>query len=190
MTATFKIPLAIRPQVLQPEHAVFIECIASRNNGQMHGFWVDLEFVQDADDWKAVTEFLFATSKQPNAEEYQITDHKIPQFAALAGSRAFIEFTQISCSLSSDLRPAYWAYCSHTNNVSSRSEFEAAFQGFYSDEAKFSEERQLLENNDLETYFLSNYVDWDRVWQGEYHCNGYFAHDVAGQVAIFAPVGK
>lgn len=190
MTATLKKPVAIGPHLSRTEHAVFIECLATQNNGQMHGLWVDLELIQGADDWKAVTEFLFATSKQPNAEEYQITDQTIPQFAVLAGFRAFLEFTKASCSLTSDLRPAYWTYCNHTNNVSSLSEFEAAFQGFYSDEAEFAEERQLLENNDLEDHLLANYVDWDRVWQGEYYCNGYFAHDVAGQVAIFAGVGK
>jgi len=188
MTAILSKPQAIHSRARFGDHSVFVECVATQNSGGMHGFWVDLELINTTDDWEAVTKFLFSTSNQPNAEEYKITDHQIPQFVSLTDICTMIWFVQISSSIDSKQRDVYWAYCTHTNNVASASEFEAAFQGVYNDEADFCYEQ--AKNSGSNDGRYSDYIDWERVWKGEFNCNGYWAEDVFGGVAIFVGVGK
>jgi antirestriction protein len=186
MTSLLTKPEAIHRNAIDSDYSVFVECLATRNNGDMHGFWVDLEFIETSDDWDQVTAFLFATSDQPNAEEYEITDHQIPQFVATGSICDMIAFTQIGSSFHGYTEEAYWTYCIHTCKVSDAVEFEDAFLGFYSSETDFcydtAEEQGLISGH------YCQYIDWDQVWEGEYNCNGHWSESIRGGVAIFQGV--
>ena len=186
MTTLLTKPESIHRNAINSDYSVFIECLASRNNGDMHGFWVDLEFIETSDDWDAVTKFLFATSDQPNAEEYEITDHQIPQLVATGSVCDMIAFTQIGSSFHGSTEEAYWSYCNHVCRVSEEQEFEDAFLGIFKNETDFCYET--AEEQGLISDHYSQYIDWEMVWEGEYNCNGHWSESVHGGVAIFQGV--
>ena len=188
MTTLITRPAAVHKRAEFSDHAVFLECTTTADAGCTHGFWVDLEFIQTSDDWENVTKFLFATSPHAQADTWEISDHQIPQFVVLSGVCGMISFVQISSSIASTERDIYWSYCNTTNNIASASEFEAAFQGIYSDEADFCYKQAEKSGSTDGRY--SDYIDWERVWRSEFNCNGYWAEYVPGGVAVFAGVGK
>ena len=186
MTTLLTKPEALSRYSCTSDYSVFVECLASRNNGVLHGFWVDLEFIENSDDWRAVTKFLFATSPAANAEEFEITDHSIPQGIAIGDVGEMIKFTQIGSSLHGDTEEAYWAYCNNVCRVADEQEFEDAFLGIFKDEADFCYET--AEENGYVSDHYSQYIDWERVWEGEYSCNGHWSENVGRGVAIFQGV--
>lgn len=57
-----------------PDVGAYIACLASYNNGTLHGAWVDLELVEDVDDIQECIAWVMATSSEPGAEEYAVHD--------------------------------------------------------------------------------------------------------------------
>lgn len=57
-----------------PDVGAYIACLASYNGGILHGFWVDLEAVEDVDDIHECIAWVMATSSEPGAEEYAVHD--------------------------------------------------------------------------------------------------------------------
>jgi len=68
---------------------IFVSCLASYNNGKLHGTWVNCEGL-DAEDLTAEVEAMLAASSVPLAEEFAIHDHEgfaafdIGEFTSLA----------------------------------------------------------------------------------------------------------
>lgn len=73
------------------DHRIYVACLASYNNGVLHGAWIDAS--ADADEMQAEVDAILRTSKFPNvtvehegktvpsAEEYAIHDHEGPFLA-------------------------------------------------------------------------------------------------------------
>ena len=57
-----------------PDIGAYIACLASYNGGILHGFWVDLEKVEDVDDIQECIAWVMATSSELGAEEYAVHD--------------------------------------------------------------------------------------------------------------------
>ena len=54
---------------------IYVACLASYNNGILHGAWLDLSDYDDEEELgKDIQEKVFATSSIPNAEEFAIDD--------------------------------------------------------------------------------------------------------------------
>ena len=51
---------------------IYAECLASRNNGKMHGKWIDA--AQSAEEIQNEINGMLAASPEPSAEEYEIVD--------------------------------------------------------------------------------------------------------------------
>jgi antirestriction protein len=55
--------------------SIYVACLASYNNGVLHGVHIDLdEGIEEPDVWQAIKEML-ARSKEPHAEEWAIHDY-------------------------------------------------------------------------------------------------------------------
>lgn len=192
ITTTRTKPEAISSRL--PDIGVFVECLATRNSLDMHGFWVDLEQIAEVSDWQACIDYILATSPQPNAEEYEETDNTCPSFLLPLDAAQRIEWVENRAKLAYDerMQEAYETYCSDRCSVIDLDTFHSAFLGFFKDE----EDYVIGHYEDRGENFseLLSYIDWERVWDGEFSCNGYTSCDVYGshrngrEVAIFRPV--
>lgn len=182
-----------------PDLGVYVECLATRNNLEMHGSWIDLTLVSEEQDYQDAIDYILKTSPTPGAEEYEITDNTCPTFLAELPIKDQIEWIDIrenQCCGEAE-QEAYEIYTNDINRVCDYDVFQSAFMGVYASETDFCMSREEDSGNDLGN--LSNYIDWDRVWDGEYECAGYRAFSIslgridafggrAVDVAIFAPV--
>lgn len=57
-----------------PDVGAYIACLASYNSGSLHGAWIDLEVVEDAEDIQECINWVMATSSEPGSEEYAVHD--------------------------------------------------------------------------------------------------------------------
>jgi len=78
-----------------PEIAIYVACLASYNNGILHGRWIDA--TQDADGICEGIAAMLAASPMPNAEEHAVHDYsgmpsmgEWPDMCAVAAAGAFI----------------------------------------------------------------------------------------------------
>lgn len=53
---------------------IYVACLASYNNGTLHGAWIDA--AQDADDISSAIAAMLSASKEPGAEEWAIHDYE------------------------------------------------------------------------------------------------------------------
>ena len=54
---------------------IYIACLASYNNGKLHGAWIDIDEDTEEDELvEEIKEKVLETSPTPNAEEYEIRD--------------------------------------------------------------------------------------------------------------------
>lgn len=198
MTQTLQKPEAISSTL--PDLGLFVECLATRNNLEMHGAWIDLSLLTEPADWYACIKFILATSPQPNAEEWEVTDNTCPQLLVGKPISDVIDWIREHDSFrgDEDMQYAFLVYCVEKSWLHTRKEFEDAFLGFYRDEADFAWHR--ADESGGVPAELEAYIDWERLWEGEYACNGFTAVDVyrttrAGlktgsysDIAVFRPV--
>ena len=57
-----------------PDLGAYIACLASYNNGCLHGAWVDLEVASTVEEVQKCIDWVMATSPTPGAEEYAVYD--------------------------------------------------------------------------------------------------------------------
>ena len=57
-----------------PEMGAYIACLASYNNGRLHGAWVDLCTAATVEEVQECINWVIATSPTPGAEEYAVHD--------------------------------------------------------------------------------------------------------------------
>lgn len=57
------------------ERRIYVACLASYNNGVLHGRWIDCDGMT-ADDLQEEVNEMLQESNVPNAEEYAIHDHE------------------------------------------------------------------------------------------------------------------
>jgi antirestriction protein len=71
-TATATRPAGIAAYL--PDVGAYIACLASYNNGRLHGAWVDLEVAATLEEVQECIDWVIATSPTPGAEEYAVHD--------------------------------------------------------------------------------------------------------------------
>lgn len=181
-----------------PDHGIYIECLASRNSLELHGHWIDLTKCDSPEDICHCIEVILATSPAPGAEEWEITDWTIPSTVAQTQSPASImQWMEVRNSFHFwEEQQAYDEWVNAKNWIHTRDAWDQAFQGFYADETDFAITR--AEEQGLEIGHYSDYLDWERIYDAEYNCNGFTSYPVVlerkdalgnpiHQIAVFAP---
>ena len=78
------------------EIRIYVACLASYNNGQLHGRWIDAA-QGEAHIWEG-TKAMLAASPQPMAEEWAIHDYEgfkgapVSEYSSFARNASFAEF--------------------------------------------------------------------------------------------------
>jgi antirestriction protein len=172
-----------------PHHGVYIACLASYNNGILYGHWVDLDLITDKEELTTTIDYILKHSPTVGAEEYACNDWVgIPSFLADEYPNWDDVFEYLTVIQEVSDEDAYKYACECHDSVLSKRDFNSTFMGCYSSVEEFCME---FTDNMIEINYLVNYVDWDRVWHGEYQCNGWREErppGLGGQSYIFAPI--
>ena len=172
-----------------PDFGIYVSCLASYNSGDLYGAWIDLERCSDKDDIEQAIEFIIENSPNPDREEYAIHDSVgLPDFLNVEypDLGQIAEFMEVFSSLSEGESVAYFMLCNHESQLFTAAQLEMQFLGVFDSEAEFARkmyaERGIDDDSQNELFC---YVDWERVWRGEFWCNSYFSIFGEGGYWIF-----
>ena len=138
---------------------IYAACLASYNNGILHGAWVDAAQNEDA-IFEAIHEMLKA-SPEPEAEEFAIHDHegfeglRIAEYEGIAEVAEKAAFVSEHGDLGAEL-------VNHYGDIQSAlSALEDHYAGEFESVAEFAEQ---ITNETMDIPDnLRIYIDWDRM---------------------------
>lgn len=155
-----------------PDMGIYVECKATLQSLGKYGAWIDLNECEEASDITNAIEFILKTSPTPNAKEWEITDNTAPTFLIGKPWPRVMEWLDDYRSLDSEgEKDAFEEYTNDVNYLPTKQTFEEAFMGFWSSTEDFCISR--YEDSCNELGYLSKYIDWDAVWEGEYEKSGW-----------------
>ena len=155
---------------------VWVGCLACYNAGDLHGEWLE---PADGPDWEC---------GKPGHEETWVFDHE--GFGSfISGECSPLEAARIAEQLDGcenvEALKAYVGWTGCTLETALEDFDNGAFMGEYESGEDFAYELA-KETGDLASVpdALECYIDWERVWRGEYESNGWTHRDGF----IFCPV--
>ena len=165
-TATIEKPAGIATGL--PDVGCYIACLASYNNGILHGAWVDLELATLTEEVQECIDWILATSPTAGAEEYAVHDwsgvpssirsQEWPDWEQVLNILDAIDNHGAAFTVWHDYAPDY---------NTDPSDFEAAYVGEYESGEDFAydyyQERKAEALADLEE--LTFAIDWEAVWE-------------------------
>ena len=182
-----------------PDLGIYVECLATRNNGNHHGHWIDLEHIENKQQLQDCIDLILTTSSAHNPEEWEITDWSIPSFVAQTQDlNQILQFlTHRKSRVFWEEQQAYDQWCSEKCWIFTDEDWDKAFQGFHVNEATFAEDAATDAGHNTGHY--SEYLNWSRIYEGEYDCNGFRSYPVVMErkdyqgnrlkrIAVFAPI--
>lgn len=173
-----------------PDLGIYVACLASYNEGLLFGYWLDLEVASDVEDiWEGIR-WVISQSPTVGAEEWAIHDNSgLP--SCLSGEwpdiKDLAEFAGIFNDLFESEQVPYVLACNNQSAVLSEDTFRDSYHGMFDSVADFCIS-VYVEGGDIEQSIgqLSNYIDWDRVWHGEFECNSWHSEFGEGGYYIFS----
>lgn len=185
----------------------WVGCLACYNAGRLIGKWVD-----GIEAGALTTEDLHQALFPPAAyeelkwdvyenwphEELWVMDHQDYR-GLLSGECSPVEAQKVAEAIEKieEDRVPVPAVASWAANIGepvrewdapTRESFEDAYQGEWESGAAFAEDYFESSGQFTDDHALASYVDWDRVWTGEFDCGGYWTEDnPAGGVFVFSP---
>ena len=174
-----------------PSHdgpAIYVACLASYNKGILYGKWISLEWCTDLQELEQAVSDVLKGSPEADAEEWAIHDSQcLPSF--LQGEYESLErlneWAEVTANVSD--RDAYMYACENEADIISEDKFMEIYWGHHSSEAHFVEEHYeeqgVLKDLPCE---LAYAIDWQRVWESEFDCNGWHSHYANGGYYIFS----
>ena len=165
--------------------AVYIGFWGLYNGGDLSGNWCDLQEADTAEKVQACIDFLrlkFCPDKTDprylDTEEWMFQDSQgLPGFLStenpdLSQLESYVE-TWIDIPEGDE--EAYQVFCENDSQAHTTEEFQEAYRGEWDSGADFAEdyyEQNYPTCDGLGP--LRNYIDWERVWHGEFECgNGW-----------------
>ena len=175
---------------------IYVACLASYNNGDLHGRWIDAD---DADTMREEVAAILRESKYPNvqvdcpecdgvgcdkcrdtgkvpsAEEFAIHDHEGFCGMSIDEYTGIDEVAEIA-ALIEEHGPAYAAYASHIggDELPTAEQFQEAYCGEWDSEKAYAEE--LFDECNEVPDNLAMYIDYDAVAR-DFFCGDYFSVD-------------
>ena len=167
------------------ETKIYVSCLASYNSGVLFGRWIDLQKMENVDALREEIQKLLKASPAAGAEEWRVDDSEgLPR--SLRGEwpdlQELMEYVLCLCSV--DEPEAYKACCENQHGVCSLDEFQEVFRGHFESGPDFAEEN--YRDSGAELGVLDGYIDWERVWVGEFDCAGYWIERTDAGVYVFA----
>lgn len=118
--------------------AVFIGCLASYNEGEIYGDWLNLDDYISLDDFEEAVAAILKSSPAPLAEEYMVQDHEgysnypVSEYEPLANlhklGRGILVYGE-----------AYAIFCTHRGEVAHYTDFREAYCGVYDNIGSYGE---------------------------------------------------
>jgi antirestriction protein len=169
-----KLPMVAR-DVDFDKPCIYVACLASYNNGRLHGMWIDA--TQDTDDIQSDIKYMLSYSHQEDAEEHAIHDYQ--GFLGLSISE-YESIKKIS-ELAQIIEEHGAAYVAYANNVgieyATVEGFEEAYHGEHESELDFATE--LFDECMEIPYHLANYIDYEK-YSNDLFMDGYYSVSVNG----------
>ena len=165
-TATATKPAGIAQGL--PDLGAYIACLASYNNGRLHGAWVDLEEASTVEEVQECIDWVIATSPTPGAEEYAVHDWSgVPR--SISGQE-WPNWEEALCLLDAIDGHGEAFQLWHENATGYNldpSDFERDYVGQYDSGEDFArdyyEERHCAALEQLEEVTFA--IDWEAVWE-------------------------
>ena len=170
-----------------PDLGIYVACLASYNAGTLHGCWIDLSEITDADEINKAIQWILQQSPAPSAEEYAVHDScGLPHFLRSTEWPDLAQLALYAETLAevgdSDAEP-YRLACDDVSEVLSEDDFRDTYEGHYSSGEDYAE--QFHEDCGTDLGPLAAYIDWERYWRDlTYECH-YGAPATDGGVHIF-----
>ena len=162
-----------------PDVGIYVACLASYNNGCLHGAWLDLTHVSHVEDIQEGIDWVLATSPTPGAEEYAIHDTcNLPSCVAGEWPDLYelVNYARALSQLQCVDPVSYRLACDHVGQVLTADQFEDLNHGLWDTPEAFAQDWYEQTTNLSELGGLACYINWERVWHGEFACDGYSAH--------------
>ena len=157
-----------------PDYGIFVECVATRNKLQTHGFWIDLEKCEKPMDIIHAIQWIMKTSPNPEGGEWDISDNTCPTFLIDKSFPEICEWMNDRTSLPEDEGEAFEEYTNDLGHIVTKRHFEDAFMGFFESEKDFVE-RRYEQTEGVNIGPIHAYVDWQSLWDREYELDGWKA---------------
>lgn len=175
-----------------PDVGIYVACLASYNNGHLHGAWVDLEGATDEDHIQEAIDWVLATSPAPGAEEWAMHDSSgLPK---VLGSNeqphwdALVSYADVLSALpDEDDREAYRLACDNQGEILDEEQFRDTYRGCYSSGEAYAEElaEELGAIPDQPSWPLSC-IDWAGAWRDLQYDSYHSEPCSSGGVHIFS----
>ena len=149
---------------------VWIACLASYNDGILHGEWID---AVDADEIREGIERVLKTSPTPGAEEWAIHDHE--GFGSMSDKHPDIdELAELGAAIE-EHGEAYRLYADYIGeDYTTVEKFEEDYCGEYDSETAYAEELFDEQYANHIPDHLANYIDYE-AFARDLFCGDYFS---------------
>jgi antirestriction protein len=158
------------------EIGVYVACLASYNAGRLYGCWVDLEYIDDAEELQEAIDWIIRQSPAWDAEEYAIHDNTgLPGFLARTEWPGISELAEYAANLGevgADNAEPYRLLCENLSTVVDPEDFRSAYMGQYDDGPDFCvamADEQGIDYSGAAWPFC--HIDWEAAWR-DYETSG------------------
>ena len=143
----------------QGEIRIYVACLASYNNGILHGCWIDAE--QEPDDIRSGIAAMLKASPIAGAEEYAIHDYEGFEGASLSEYQGIDSVAELAAFIAEhgELGGKLIEYFGDLD--AAREAIEDHYAGEYKSLADFAQE--LTEQSTEIPKALECYIDWERM---------------------------
>lgn len=155
-------PFGEHPEVLKDEEGsirIYVACLASYNNGILHGHWIDATLGEDH-LWEGIKAML-AASPIPEAEEFAIHDYEGFEGVALSEYESIQSVAKLAAFID-EVGPVAGKLMEHFADLDeARETMRDHYAGVYSSVSDFAQE--LTEETTKIPDTLQYYIDWERM---------------------------
>jgi antirestriction protein len=169
-TTTTTKPAAIASGL--PDVGCYFACLASYNNGILHGAWVDLEEATTAEEIQECIDWVLANSSQWPAEEWAMHDSiALPGVLGRTEWPSIEELATYAATVAelndSDDREAYRLACDDRGQILTEDDFRETYQGCHRSEEDYAQElaEEIAETRDLCSTWPTCCIDWEAAWR-------------------------
>lgn len=143
----------------QNQIRIYVACLASYNNGILHGRWINA--CQDSDEIMEAVQAMLAASPIENAEEWTIRDYEGFEGIDLSEYSSFETVAELAAFVEEHGELGAKVYTNFSNLDDATTALEDHYCGRYDSVAEFAEEITTETSEVPER--LAFYIDYDRM---------------------------